>query len=430
MKVIGVGYGRTGTFSLKLALEQLNYTTFHTKEMFNDLTIFNMWYNNIFSRDHASLISPDFDLITSKGFNASTDMPMSLYYNELKTKYPDALFILTKRKTPEKWFQSWEVLIDSVSLLPRFAPWIPTVTMIDRYNRWLLSLIHNNDEYLTMSHPIKQSKELAIKSYLNHNAKVKNSIPRHRLLEYDVATGWIPLCKFLKIPSSSCPSSRGEPFPRSNSGSEVETQLKALVVIANVLLVVVLWVISILIRKMTSSPGLNESSLPNDSIEGSSRHYQSRSLLNTNVTRMSSNSNISDDGMMNGVAFRHVNSISGDGNDTGTRNDMTTTPSSPSIWGSVSLAERTLSLSSENGYVPMPLSMDSPLERSSRSLSASAEDDNNTSPCSEYEEENVELQLQLPSFDQEKSCTDSNSIIYEATSNSEFENKQQERSRK
>ena len=401
MKVIGVGYGRTGTFSLKLALEQLGYKTFHTKEMFNDLTIFNMWYNNIFSKDEATLTTPDFDLISSKGFNASTDMPMSLYYNELKIKYPHALFILTKRKTPEKWFESWQVLIDSVGLLPRFAPWIPTVTMIDRYNRWLLSLIHRNNEYLTMSHPIKQNKEIAIKSYLDHNARVKSSIPRSRLLEYDVSSGWGPLCKFLKVPSSSCPSTKDVPFPRSNSGVEVETQLKTLVILANLLLIVMLWGISILIRKMTSSPSLSDISITSQSIqtnEGSSELQQSKSHLQRSELDSSSNfNNNNEDGIMNGIAFRHVSSLSPvtgiSGNST-SNNDGTTSPPSPSIWGSVSLAERTLS---DNGYVPMPLSMDSPVERPSRSVSPGAEAFIN-SPGSD---ENV--QLQLPSFFKEES---------------------------
>ena len=42
MEVIGVGFGRTGTHSLKLALDELGYNAFHTREMLSNPTILNM----------------------------------------------------------------------------------------------------------------------------------------------------------------------------------------------------------------------------------------------------------------------------------------------------------------------------------------------------------------------------------------------------
>lgn len=250
--VIGVGYGRTGTDSLREALNLLGYKTFHTKEMFESPSLLQHFDDAVFRFDHAQLRLPDFSLVAQAGFNASMDMPMSLYYEHLYMQNPTAKFILSIRKSPEVWLRSWRSLISAVSLLPRFAPFLPRVPMIDRYNRWLMALLHQDDAFLTMPHPqvTEAQDDRAAHSYEEHNAGVRRVIPPSQLLEIDLADGegWGPLCRFLHLQDNECPSAQGVPFPRVNSQMQMRRQLQAVVVIANCMLVLAVGLVLFLLR--------------------------------------------------------------------------------------------------------------------------------------------------------------------------------------
>jgi len=248
MQVIGVGFGRTGTHSLKLALEELDYNAFHTMEMLSNPEILDMWYNDIFSLSTAALREPDFDLIASAGYNASTDLPVSLYFETLVEKYPDAKFILTTKSSDDAWFQSWELLVRKTSLIPRFVPWFPNIRKFDRYNRWLLSLLHKDDTFLTASHPFQQDPIKVKQAYNDHNTRVREVIPADRLLEFHPKEGWEPLCKFLGKPVPDLP------FPHSNSSADVVYRMYTFILIHNggllVIALLVLWLLRMLFRKL------------------------------------------------------------------------------------------------------------------------------------------------------------------------------------
>jgi len=214
LHVIGVGYGRTGTDTLKEALNLLGYRTFHTKEMFENQRIFDHFDEQVFRFDHAELQDPDLALVASEGFNATMDMPLSLYYKELYALYPEANFILSMRKSPEQWLQSWKALIDAVSLLPRFAPFIPNIFMVDRYQRWLMGLLHGDDTFLS--------------SYQRHAHSA-----------------------FLKV--DECPSAQDVPFPRANSQAQVQRQMVGMVVVANTALAVGIGVVLYVARRVSRS---------------------------------------------------------------------------------------------------------------------------------------------------------------------------------
>jgi len=199
-----------------------------------------------------TLHNPDWSLMQQHGYTASTDMPVALYVAELKKLYPRAKFILTTRSSPEQWFTSWSTLIQSVSLLPRFAPWVPRVAMIDRYNRWLLAHMHHNDSFLSAPHPLhlQMDPQVAMNAYSRHNALVRRHFmlqPR-RLLDYHMGSGWEPLCSFLNKPVPSVP------FPQSNSSATVQLQLTALVVLANLGVCVVLWLVLKLLNRVFRLP--------------------------------------------------------------------------------------------------------------------------------------------------------------------------------
>lgn len=237
LHVIGVGYGRTGTDSLREALTILGYKTFHTSEMLHDPPLFDHFYEAAFRFDEAQLRSPDLTLVAKAGYNASMDMPMAMYYPRLLKIYPGAKYILTVRSSPEVWLSSWRSLIETISLLPRFAPFIPNVFKLDRYNRWLMALLHGDDAFLTLPHPKVTAAQdgRAIDSYKAHNAGVRRRIPKRQLLELDLSEGrgWEPLCLFLRAAAGDCPDARGVPFPQTNARAPLRTKIQVIVAVAN-----------------------------------------------------------------------------------------------------------------------------------------------------------------------------------------------------
>jgi hypothetical protein len=210
---------------LTLALEELGYPTLHTQHLYENDEIFEMWTNQIFQPSidsgNAFLGSPDLDLITSHGYQATMDLPMALYFERVMEQYPDCKFILTTRENSEVWFRSWDILTKSIVHPSKVGGFVFTnVNRIFTYLRWLFAIVNKDNSYLTTSYPLPdQQKKAAIDSYEAHNAKVRKTIPAENLLEYNVKQGWEPLCKFLE--AENCPTT---PFPKSNSARSVQVQ--------------------------------------------------------------------------------------------------------------------------------------------------------------------------------------------------------------
>ena len=232
MQVIGVGYGRTGTHSLKEALDILGYTSFHTEEMMSRAKIFDMFYTQVFLPEPVALREPDFDMV-AQFYNATTDMPLAFYFRELKEKYPQAKFILTTRQSTEKWTESWITLINNVSLMPRFVLWLWGIWKVDRYNRWILSLFHQDESFLTKPHPLVQDKLKLAQAYEHHNAQVRLLFQgADNFFDYLVSQGWEPLCKFLGTPVP-----HELPFPHRSKATDLPIRMWMLVIVLNSILV-------------------------------------------------------------------------------------------------------------------------------------------------------------------------------------------------
>jgi len=232
LKVAGVGYSRTGTYSLALALNELDFPTIHTMHLFEKGEIFDHLVNSIFyesiKEDKIIMGVPDFDLLLRAGYTATMDLPFALYYNQILEQYPDCKFILTLREDSNVWFRSWNSLAETeggtlFSKLQRYiGVFITHVKKIGYYKKWLYAVINEDRKFLSHEFPLPaQNRERAISSYEKHNQRIRDSIPPSQLLEYSVKEGWEPLCTFLEIPEAECPSSHGIPFPRSNSAHEV-----------------------------------------------------------------------------------------------------------------------------------------------------------------------------------------------------------------
>jgi hypothetical protein len=212
-----------------LALEELGMPTLHTQHLYENENenIFKMWTDLIFKPSidagHAEMSTPDFDIITRHGYQATMDFPVALYYEQIMDKYPDCKFILTTRENTEVWFRSWDTMTKSISTPANLGGiFITGVQRYSIYLRWLFAVVNQDETFLTSSIPkINQNKEAAISSYEEHNKRVRELIPQDKLLEYSVKQGWQPLCNFLEIGTGDCPET---PFPKTNSARSVQVQ--------------------------------------------------------------------------------------------------------------------------------------------------------------------------------------------------------------
>ena len=92
LKIIGAGMGRTGTYSLNLALEEIGFgPCYHMDEVFRIAQQTQYW------ADVADGIIPDWDEVFA-GFPSAVDFPVAGYWRELAAYYPEAKVILTTRE--------------------------------------------------------------------------------------------------------------------------------------------------------------------------------------------------------------------------------------------------------------------------------------------------------------------------------------------
>lgn len=188
LKLIGAGFGRTGTASLKQALEDLGFgPCYHMFEVFKtDAT--ELWYSVV------NGAPVDWHAVF-QNYQATVDWPACTYYKNLMCAYPDAKVLLSVRD-PDKWYDSVASTIypsshrDPTSLHTR---------MID-------ALIWQGT-----FHGRFEEKEYAIAVFLRHNEVVRQYVPPEKLLVYDVKQGWEPLCAFLGVEVPA-----GKPFPHLN----------------------------------------------------------------------------------------------------------------------------------------------------------------------------------------------------------------------
>jgi hypothetical protein len=192
LKVIGAGFGRTGTRSLKEALEILGFKPcHHMVEVFMHPEQVPLW-------DRAALGQmTNWDEIFAS-YESSCDWPSCHFYKELAAFYPNAKVILTLRD-PKSWYKSIAGTIlegmkapspDSKMQLPGIFG--PKIMGEDTFN---------NDF----------SEANMIAAFERHNEEVKRTVPRERLLVFEAKDGWEPLCRFLGVPVPSVP------YPKMNT---------------------------------------------------------------------------------------------------------------------------------------------------------------------------------------------------------------------
>jgi hypothetical protein len=200
LRVVGVGLGRTGTNSLKLALEQLlGGRCHHMIEVFADEQQFPLW-------QQAAAGEPDWDAIYD-GFVATVDWPGCAFWRELVVANPDAVVLLSRRESADAW---WSSAVKTI-----FAPWHEEgAPLPPEFRASLETLVARNG--VDPADPA-----VARAGYEAHLAAVRAEVPAERLVEWVAGDGWEPLCAALGVPVPD------EPFPHVNTTDEFRARREA-----------------------------------------------------------------------------------------------------------------------------------------------------------------------------------------------------------
>lgn len=199
IKIIGAGFPRTGTTTLKTCLETLGFKhVYHMKELLVNPHMLHYWKTLDATGD------TDWDGLY-KGYDATVDFPGYPWYKEHMKRYPDAKVILTVRD-----FDAWYKSVDSTVF--RAGPQTPGEKIK------MMGKLLTNGRARNVVKCIKffkkrffaeelqgkfEDKAFAKKVWEDHLASVKATVPKEKLLVYDVRDGWGPLCKFLGVPEPS-----------------------------------------------------------------------------------------------------------------------------------------------------------------------------------------------------------------------------------
>ncbi|WP_067460488.1 sulfotransferase family protein [Actinomadura macra] len=204
LEVIGAGFGRTGTFSLKAALETLGFgPCHHMLGMLERPEEIPLW-------QRAGEGAPtDWDRLYS-GYRSSVDWPGVRFWRELTTRYPKAKVVLTVRD-PQRWYDSARATIHRAAMDPAPAP-TPVIRDMKTMSRAVVWDGQFGGRFTDPDH--------AMRVFTEHNAAVRREIDPDRLLVFEVAQGWEPLCRFLDVPVPDAP------FPRSNDKDEFDSLLR------------------------------------------------------------------------------------------------------------------------------------------------------------------------------------------------------------
>lgn len=200
LSVIGAGFGRTGTLSLKSALETLGVgPCYHMIEVMNNPSHSGLW------AAAANGEATDWQALF-QNYGSTVDWPSCHFWKELADTFPDAKVLLSVRDS-EKWYQSVTNTIYKVLSQP--LPDKESDSFEHRNMTQKIILEQTFDNRF-------EDKDYAISVYEQHIETVKKTIPADRLLVFNVAEGWPPLCEFLSLPVP------GIDFPRVNSTEEFQ----------------------------------------------------------------------------------------------------------------------------------------------------------------------------------------------------------------
>ena len=187
LKVLGAGFGRTGTLSLKYALEELGFgPCHHMMEVMRDPKQ-NEWFYRISQGDRVEWGEVFAD------YSSAVDWPSASYYAELMDVFPDAKVILSVRD-PDSWYKSVKDTIFNV--VPNFPHWVQAI--FPRSKK--IAILIEEIVWQGVFNGRFNDRQYAIDVYEKNTEAVMASVPSDRLLIHSAKEGWEPICKFLEVP--------------------------------------------------------------------------------------------------------------------------------------------------------------------------------------------------------------------------------------
>jgi len=201
VEVIGAGLGRTGTLSLKLALERLlGAPCHHMVEFFKHPEQLGRWQQAL------EVGEVDWDAVFA-GYRAAVDWTAAAFFEELWGAYPGAIVILSLRDIDGWWRSVRDTVFDELRSEPDSDddPWEAAMAPIREFTIGML------DRRFTPDWP---DETAAKEAFERHNAAIREAVPASRLVEWRPGDGWTPLCTALGVPVPD------EPFPHANTTAD------------------------------------------------------------------------------------------------------------------------------------------------------------------------------------------------------------------
>ena len=209
MRVIGSGFGRTGTLSLQAALQQLGFDPcYHMVELIRRRGHPKQWL--AIARGE----KPDWRALFD-GFEATVDFPACLFYAELLHEFPEAKVVHTIRNRADWYRSAHETIYQSRTIFPAW---------LRRLSGTIGGLLEMTDRLIWngVFEGRFDDAQRAQQIFDEYTAKVRATVPPERLLVFDVREGWAPLCRFLGVPIPPTP------FPNVNDRASMLRQLRTL----------------------------------------------------------------------------------------------------------------------------------------------------------------------------------------------------------
>jgi Sulfotransferase domain len=203
LQVVGAGLGRTGTNSLKVALEQLlGGPCYHMFELARRDADTPAW--------QAALRGEDIDWgALLREYVATVDWPAAAFWREIWAANPDAIVLLSSRDSAQRWWESMERTI-----VPTLSGAVPPDEPATARRRAMV--VEMMSERFT---PDWRERDAAIAAYERHNEWVRLAVPPGQLIEWQPQDGWQPICAALdlRVPDA--------PFPRENTTADFRARL-------------------------------------------------------------------------------------------------------------------------------------------------------------------------------------------------------------
>lgn len=218
IKIIGAGFPRTGTNTLRESLELLGLSkTYHMKHLLVHPE--NLHYWTTLRTTGTTNWEELYD-----GYEATVDFPCYPWYKEHMKQYPDAKVILSLRPF-EKWYISFYSTIwqaqnppeaerEAMGVKVAADPRLQSVMKVMGFAKQTMNEDHFQGKFL--------DKEFMEEVFNKHNEEVKAYVPAEKLLVFDVSEGWEPLCKFLGVEVPA------EPLPHTNKKEDFKQMIDEL----------------------------------------------------------------------------------------------------------------------------------------------------------------------------------------------------------